>query len=380
MPKEKILCSVCHKEAGICNCTGCKAFFCMKDFANHRQWLSGEFEKVIEARNRLQEVVSDRKILADFRAALYTYIDQWKTDALDKIQYTAEKTRVQTAKILDDKIQDVDNGLHGVTEQLRAMQDMNNYVEDDLDQLNDHIENIMEEFKHLKGSSEIRICKENSEQLDWNSLIYVDNQRARDHKVTIQKKFQVDVLCPSADVNCPWTGPSDELSSHLVTCTFTADQSKVQRLHDITKRLKEQIKQQRIRIDGSEFEIHQLTEQLEQRKNEVDAGRKAISQLKDQFEQQEVRINLSEGVIRQMKGNMKQQKAQKDANEVKNRHMREQLKQLEHQVHGKDGEWYWRLGAIILAVMLSLTLLHIFVPPSISELDELHGHLQKKVR
>ncbi|CAF0746919.1 unnamed protein product [Adineta steineri] len=186
MPKQKTLCSVCHKEAGICNCAGCKAFFCTKDFADHRQWLSGEFEKVIEIRNHLQEIVSDRKIVADFRAVLYTHIDQWKTGALDKIQYTAEKTRGQTAKILDEKMQDVDDGLNRVTEELREMQEMNNYVEDDLAQLKDHINKLKEKFKQLTGSSEIRICKENSEQLDWNLLIYVDNQCPRDQKVTIQ--------------------------------------------------------------------------------------------------------------------------------------------------------------------------------------------------
>ena len=184
MSKQKVPCSVCHKEAGICNCAGCNALFCTKDFAHHRQWLSGEFQKVVEARNHLYEVVSDRQILSDFQAALHNYINEWKIGALDKIHHTAEKTRGQTSKILHDRMKDVDNGLHGVTEELREMQAMDNFVEDDLTRLDDHIEKLRDKFKQLTGASEIRICKENSEQLDWNLLIYVDDQSARDQQVT----------------------------------------------------------------------------------------------------------------------------------------------------------------------------------------------------
>jgi chromosome segregation ATPase len=176
MPKQKNSCSVCTKEPGICNCAGCKAFFCTKDFMDHRQWLSGELEEMVEIRNHFREEVSDRSKLEGVRAALFVEINRWEDDTIKKVRCIAEKTRCQANKLLDDKVRDIENELNDVTEQLRKLQEENNFVEDDLARILKDMDKLKEQFKQFTEPNSVKICKEKSEQIEWTSLIHVDKE------------------------------------------------------------------------------------------------------------------------------------------------------------------------------------------------------------
>lgn len=183
------MCSVCQKEAGICNCAGCKAFFCTKDFTDHRQWLSGEFEKVIEDRNQFQEEMNDRKQVTQFQRILLSQIDQWQNVTIEKVRHVAEKTRRQLLQLLNDKIKDVENEFNNVTKQLRDLQEMENFVEDDLADQKDKIHKLENQFQQITELPSITINDKQSEQIDWRLAIYaVDmSDREYDNKVNYQK-------------------------------------------------------------------------------------------------------------------------------------------------------------------------------------------------
>jgi chromosome segregation ATPase len=181
------VCSVCQKGAGICNCAGCKAFFCTKDFMEHRQRLSGEFEQVVEDRNQLQEEMTERKQFTHLQTSLLSQIDQWENVTIEKVHYAAENTRHQVIQLLNDKIKDIENELDNVTKQLRDLQAMDNFVENDLAYLKDNVNKLEKNFRQITEPPSVKLQEEHSEQIEWTSVIYADDKCARDDKVTVVK-------------------------------------------------------------------------------------------------------------------------------------------------------------------------------------------------
>jgi septal ring factor EnvC (AmiA/AmiB activator) len=181
------LCSVCQKEAGICNCAGCKAFFCTKDFIDHRQWLSGEFEKVVEARNHLLQELSEKDQINHLQTALCSEIDQWEKVTLEKVRYAAKKTRDDVIQLLNDKINDIENEFNNVTKQLRAFEEMKNFVEDDLTNLNKNIDKLGKQLRQIIEHPSVTLNKEQNDQIEWTSVIYANDKYAHDKKVIVLK-------------------------------------------------------------------------------------------------------------------------------------------------------------------------------------------------
>jgi len=180
-------CSVCQKEAGICNCAGCKAFFCTKDFMDHRQWLSGEFEKVVEARNHLLQELSEKDQINHLQTTLCSQIDQWEKITLEKVRCAAKKTRDDVIQLLNDKINGVENEFDNVTKQLRALEEMKNFVEDDLTYLNNNIHKLEKQLRQITEHPSVTLNKEENDQIEWTSVIYATDKCAHDKKVIVVK-------------------------------------------------------------------------------------------------------------------------------------------------------------------------------------------------
>lgn len=183
---KKATCSVCRKESGICTCTGCKNIFCEKDFSSHRQWLSGEFETIIEDRNLLQEQMNNKDKFAKFRLNLLTQIDQWESVTSKKLYRAAERTRHYIVHFLNEKERSLENEFKNLTKQLSDSQYMRNIDENDLAVLKNKIDLLENLFEQLSGSSILTIHTEKSEQIDWAIIIYADEKSVDDSQVFIR--------------------------------------------------------------------------------------------------------------------------------------------------------------------------------------------------
>lgn len=92
-----------------------------------------------------------------------------------------------------------------------------------------------------------------------------------DHR---QKKCPKNsVCCLSAEVYCPWTGPQDQLESHLSSCIFHQLQDVLEELISENSGLKKQLAEQKIRLDDLESEIEELqnndsSEEIDGKSNE----------------------------------------------------------------------------------------------------------------
>lgn len=181
------LCYVCQKEGGICDCVRCKAFFCAKGFMNYRQMLSGEFEKLIENVNQVHEEMSNRKEITQLQTSFLSQINQWEIITTQKVRYAAERTRCQAIQLTADKKRDVVNKLDNVIKQLRAFQEMNNFVEDDLVYLKDEINKLGKQFRDITEPPSLKLHEEQSEQIDWTSIIHVTDKYAYGGKGRVVK-------------------------------------------------------------------------------------------------------------------------------------------------------------------------------------------------
>lgn len=181
MRKEK--CSVCQKESGVCTCTGCKRLFCRQDFNDHCQWLSTEFEKIIEDRDQLQERMNNKEKLMEFRSYLLTQIDQWKNVTVEKVNRATVRTRHHIVQLLNEKEKNMKSESENVTQQLRDRQCIQNIDENDLRDFRNKINKLEKLFKQLTDSSSRMIHTEESEQINWALIIYADDEPEHDEKV-----------------------------------------------------------------------------------------------------------------------------------------------------------------------------------------------------
>ena len=69
---------------------------------------------------------------------------------------------------------------------------------------------------------------------------------------------KITVCCVAAEMRCSWTGPIDQLESHLSSCAFHQLQDFLKELTSENLQLKTQLAEQNIRLDYLENEVKQL--------------------------------------------------------------------------------------------------------------------------
>lgn len=151
----------------------------------HRQQLSIEFEKLIEIRNELHQQMSEKREVVQLRLSLLSQIDEWQNTTIEKVHRTAAKTRDQMVQLLDDKLNDVDNEFDYITKQLRDLQQMENFVENDLSHLNNHISQLQKKFRQITELPSVKLNKQQSEQIDWMCIIFADDKCDYDRNLQV---------------------------------------------------------------------------------------------------------------------------------------------------------------------------------------------------
>jgi hypothetical protein len=89
-------------------------------------------------------------------------------------------------------------------------------------------------------------------------------QRGNFSEHTNKACSKVHVLCPSADIKCPWKGPRDQLDNHVATCVFQPFRSIYSELIAENRQLKEQVKQMDTQLKQHDAQITQITQQMNQ--------------------------------------------------------------------------------------------------------------------
>ncbi|CAF1110123.1 unnamed protein product [Adineta steineri] len=171
-------CSTCQKPTGIILCTGCDGYFCTKDFRGHRELLFTEMEKLVEERNKVKEEINKPTNANDTNNPLIEEINAWEKITIEKVRQTAEQMRQQANQLMNSKSVKITNEFRSFSEELANMKETEDYVEHDLARLKQKIDQFNEDLTQLSQGTRIELNKDESEKINWNRIIYVQEKLA----------------------------------------------------------------------------------------------------------------------------------------------------------------------------------------------------------
>jgi chromosome segregation ATPase len=166
-------CSVCEKGKGAYFCIGCKKHFCKKDFQNHREILTNELDRFVEDRNALQETITKATQQKDISSPLFSQIDQWQKITIEKVKQTADQARQNVRQILHSKRAEITSNFEKFSKELIQLKETEDFAEQDLKRLKQTIDQLTQGVKKLAQPSEIELHVDESQEIEWNRLIYV---------------------------------------------------------------------------------------------------------------------------------------------------------------------------------------------------------------
>ena len=176
MTKTTNRCSMCQRQLGTSYCTGCGAYFCMKDFKIHRGVLFNEMDTIFTDRNELQDKIYRTAQHNASRNPLFIQIDEWQKGAMEKVKQVADQARQQVAQLLNLKRMRLSNDFKKFSYELNRLKETENFVEYDLARLKQQIHLFNYELKQLTRPVTIELHTEQSDRTPWNRLIYAEEK------------------------------------------------------------------------------------------------------------------------------------------------------------------------------------------------------------
>jgi DNA repair exonuclease SbcCD ATPase subunit len=143
------------------------------------------------------------------------------------------------------------------------------------------------------------------------------------------------VSCSSADIKCLWTGQRDQLTQHLADCPFESMKSVITQLTVKNKELKYRANQCSIQRTGQQNEIKQIKEQVNQNKTRIDAQQNENQPLKYQITGQAIQITEQQNQIQQLIEQVDQQKIQIGKYHTEKQHLKDQVIRLRSELTEK---------------------------------------------
>jgi DNA repair exonuclease SbcCD ATPase subunit len=171
-------CSVCPKGAGTCFCPGCKAYFCDKDFKQHREMLFNSLDELTVDRNDLQEKINKASSKKQFGSSLLSRIDEWQEITIGKVKQAAEQARQQALKIMNSKREEITRQFQTLSQELEQLRETEGVLEQDLARLKQQIGQLNKGLEQLSQPSVGELNVKQSDQIVWNRMIYVEEKSA----------------------------------------------------------------------------------------------------------------------------------------------------------------------------------------------------------
>ncbi|CAF1257830.1 unnamed protein product [Rotaria sordida] len=224
------------------------------------------------------------------QGTLLSQIDEWQNQIMEKVHQSADEARNQVKELLLNKIKDVEQELEEITKQLQKLQETKNYVEKNIKLIEENFGLLREKFSRITEPPSIKLDVERTKQIDWSSLICVDNA---------EKK--VNVRCSSAHIKCPWLGLQNQLEDHLKTCIFEPLRLEIETLNKQTTEQKTQIENYNTEIRRLNVQLQQCHDQIPKYTHEIDQLKKEREQLKTQIRNNGSDIPLLKRPIQQLR-------------------------------------------------------------------------------
>ncbi len=168
-------CSKCQKGAGMCNCTGCKAFFCVKHFTDHRQELMDRFDNDVGVElNKLLEQIGSLNPSSTFCVDCFCQVDLWEMETIEKVHKAAAEVRRQLTVLTTQKQNKLTDKFNALKEEIHQRRGDEDFVEQDIKRLKEEIDQIQQSLKELTQPNKTKTFVIQKNEIDWNRLIYAE--------------------------------------------------------------------------------------------------------------------------------------------------------------------------------------------------------------
>ncbi|CAF0995551.1 unnamed protein product [Rotaria sordida] len=141
----KLLCVVCNKRKGSYRCEGCSQMFCPKDLNDHRNELSKQLEETVVAHDLIQQTLI-QQIEDPQQHPLLKKINQWEQESIVKIRQAAEEARNKLLITTTEHTTNIKQKLKNLSKELRQGQEDNDFIETDLQQWTQKLEELKKEL------------------------------------------------------------------------------------------------------------------------------------------------------------------------------------------------------------------------------------------
>ncbi|CAF4638734.1 unnamed protein product, partial [Rotaria sp. Silwood1] len=175
---ESTLCSICSKPSAKSFCTGCKKYFCRKDFKEHEQQLSMTFDnEIVRSHDELLDLIQKLEKSNYLSLHIFDQIEQWKQITINKVKKAADKAQHELTQLIENRKILIIKQLEPITKEIRSLREEENIVETDIDRLRKKINDMrqkLEEFTQKDTNNSIIF---NDDHIDWNRLIYIGQEQ-----------------------------------------------------------------------------------------------------------------------------------------------------------------------------------------------------------
>jgi hypothetical protein len=151
----------------------------MKDFRTHREGLYTEMDGVVEERNKLQDAINKATQRNDQRSPLIAKINKWEETTIEKVKHVAAQARQQVVQLLNSKQVKITTEFQTFSQELAHLKETEDFVEHDLTRLKQMVEQFHQDLKQSVQPTNIVLRTEQSDGIDWNRIIYVEEKRAQ---------------------------------------------------------------------------------------------------------------------------------------------------------------------------------------------------------
>ncbi|CAF4836259.1 unnamed protein product [Rotaria sp. Silwood1] len=174
---ESNQCSMCQKNTGKCICDGCKNYFCIKHFNQHRQQLSIKFDdEIVTTHDELLEQINRKNQSNDCASKLFDEINRWETVTIEKIHKSAEQARDQLTQILTQEKDKLIQELGIMKKEICDRRDEDDFDENDIERLRQKLNQIQISLEQFIRSTTTKVIIVTNNQIDWNRFIYIEKQ------------------------------------------------------------------------------------------------------------------------------------------------------------------------------------------------------------
>jgi hypothetical protein len=194
-------------------CTGCKKYFCRKCFKIHSEELFVEMDKIIEERNHLQNEINIEIQDNNQQNPLIEQIDQWQKRTIEKVKQVAAQARQQASELLNAKRARLNTEFKSFSQELAHLKESENYVEHDLTRLNQMISQFKLDLKQSTQPTTVVLHTEQSDNINWESLIYVEEKKSSVFGKLMSYIFGTNILIRifSSKNSRDWIGKIDRM-------------------------------------------------------------------------------------------------------------------------------------------------------------------------